>query len=391
LNQKLINSAFLDSYKQGASPTDLRQSIINTFFPFFENKKFLEDHAWIWLVQDFIEFEQISNNAIAIRILNNSLRIHNSANKVNQAGSLKVAFGWLRKIHKTASVSSSWILDLFNKRFDSDNIDLEKHVYDLFDDLGIIIEGICKPYLYEIYHQLQVEAGKEVTIGQVEEHTLGALVNKLDKIADLLELTRPGRMGIKLNRWRNIGKHYSWEIKEKSIVCAYGLANKKEIILNLNGLQNLISQILANTTSLILAHRIYYVDNISLAAQLKLLPRDVEPNSKGKTFSIKTMLSAMGFEILGLDVKDTSISLVIKNALLISDDERRMELFQAAIMASHVKQNCSVSLDYFDKNGKPNYRVSYDVLAIQKLMKKDYSAISLVDYISSANYQDLKN
>lgn len=52
LNQELIDSTFLNSYKEGANPSLLREKIIGQFMPFFTNVAFLEQHAWFWLIEE---------------------------------------------------------------------------------------------------------------------------------------------------------------------------------------------------------------------------------------------------------------------------------------------------------------------------------------------------
>jgi hypothetical protein len=360
------------------------------FGPYFENKLFLKDHAWIWLIQDCIELNQISHDHVSTGLLREILEIPRTSKKSNSKSSLSIANEWLPEIHEAAKVSNSWVLDLFEKKNNKTSSDIEKTVYDLFEDVGTIIEGISKPFLYELYHQYRNVNNAGEKYADIFLRKLGNVIEGLEKEASLVALTQPGNWNVKLNDWRNIAKHYSWKMNGEEIDCYYGKKKDKTITLTRKQLEELVRRILLNTTALMLAHRVFIVDNTEEAIRAGVAATKLTPNVKGKLFSVKTMIAGLGFEVLELKANGTETIIKIKNALLIPDDERRNELFPAAIMAGHVKPNSSVRLDYFTKNDEPNFRVEYDAGSLKILLSMDFSTVSPAVLIKLAKTTELR-
>lgn len=387
VNQELLESAFLNPYRNGEFPADLRSKVLKAFKPYTRNHDFLENNAWIWLTQEWIEFQLISPQKQAVDLLNELTGVYHKSFDRSNEKSLGSAFFWLEKMYTNATVSNAWLHDLLIRRNSKEFSNPEKEIYDCFSDLSTLIEGIGKPFLHAIFEQSALSRADNF-LPESRGFNLGKLVAAIDQSLELRILTRPGKWELKINDWRNIADHYSWEPKDVRITCRYGKGNENSLILDKEELRLLVDTVLANTTAVMLAHRLFCVDNTRQAKDLNLLP-SVEPNIKVKQSSIRAMLSAMGFHVVQVQLTPRVINLTIKNALQVPDVKRLNELFPAAILGSHLQADSLIRLIYLDRSDKPMYEISYDVEGIKELLRDRKQKITVIDYIRNATFKNL--
>lgn len=101
-------------------------------------------------------------------------------------------------------------------------MNLDEYAFELFRNIGGLIESTLQPYLKEFYCLTCISNGIPVSADTAQNEDFGRVIAKLEKMIPLPNLVAPAPWGLRLNQWRNISQHHTYKVVEDKIVAEYG-------------------------------------------------------------------------------------------------------------------------------------------------------------------------
>lgn len=388
-SKQFVDATLLASFQYGATPNDIRDSILELFSPYINNRQYFEDQSWRFLIQDGIEFQAIVKDNRANGLFKKSLEMHRNAKIAYSNESLTIQSQWITPIYESGKRSVSWAKNLLSEsRNDMD--DAYDLVYMGYKDIGVITEGISKPLIFELYHQSLLAKGKERKFDEINVMNFGTIVNEMVENDGMREFYVPSPWGLTIVEWRNIAKHDSWEIQDDEIINTYGVKKDKQIVIKINELKEITNYLLMLTTAMLVSHRVFHIDNIEESYNLGLLPKELSVRKESKLLEFRTQLAANGFDLE--DYSDSKEEFVadVRNVLFESDDDRRIKLFGMAAFLGKFVESQNVVIVYYGKDGSINYEVKYS----RQILNNFYDGginMTISNLITNAEFEDKKH
>ncbi len=372
LIDQMLGASILAPYKTGIGPNELKKRVYDLFLGHIRNKRFIIDRGWLYLVPDAIELSIIQTDRRAIGLFKESINLHNQARKANTTACLKANNDSLYQMHQSGGISVTWVESLFRRIHKPDK--LEDRGYNFFQDIGVILESVFKPYLFELYFQTKIIEDPGCTAPNANSLTFGTAIDYLIENQELGQYLRPEPWKLKLSQWRNIAQHFSWIVVGEDILCKYGTNSEFEIRISERDIEELINCILGLTTALKTSFRVFQIDTIFEANELGLLHKDIRVRDELRDFNLYCVLASIGFRVLVATNLPDGKLVKIQNALLESDDPRRTELYPVARLISHFHRDSNIIVQYYSKDGVPNYQVAFDADVLRKFENREIEA-----------------
>lgn len=77
------HTSLFAAFRDGMTPSEVKEDIVNSFSPYFENQGALEKNTVQLLVPEIIEFAKVSTDKWAMDVFEFALQVHKGAKRQN--------------------------------------------------------------------------------------------------------------------------------------------------------------------------------------------------------------------------------------------------------------------------------------------------------------------
>lgn len=375
-------SPLLKMIQAGQKPEEIKEAVIDSLRPYFENKDILEQLAIDALVPESINLLQIQKDEWCFRMFENCINTFRSAKSKDTQGCFESLANWQPQIDQ--SLSTFW--SVLHLEVDKNILEIEEFLSECLSNIGDIIEGLTKPYLKVIFHQIKISNAIKISIEDIDSLDLGNIINELIIESDYPELFIPPPWGVKLSQWRNIAYHHTAKIENNKIICWYGKKSKKRVVeLSRDALLKMVHTIYQIYKIIRLAHTLFFVDNLK---EISKFSTPIVERSEAKFLSFVTAIASQGFEVV--EYKDTNdeTKIILKDVSDLDPKQRRIHASQFLFALWLINQSTQrVAIEYRENNNTPNFLVSVN----SNICKKIYNGeLDPVDIVKIMDMVDLK-
>lgn len=339
------DSDYLSMLEQGASPADVKQSIISILAPYFENGHILDELAIVVLAIDAVSVSKFQNDKWALDMFSNVLKVYRKALAINKKHCLDTGARWQEKIvHGTSEYVSSFLLEV-----DKEELPLQEFRYEVFRNIGGNIEASIQPLLRELLIQVRVGRGKTNPDAGVDTMDLGLVVGELFDTSGYPELFAPPPWNIRLNQWRNMAQHHKTRVEKQEIIGTYGLgSNEREVRFTRDELFNALMKIHSILAVMKTARSIFYTDNIK-EMRLRVTKTDLRPEHL--MFHMAVSLATQGYELQEFSQDEDSVKAILVDVTESPTRSRLAHFSQFVFPIWQFFPSKIISTQLFDKNG----------------------------------------
>jgi len=268
-------------------------------------------------------------------------------------------------------------------------LEIEEFLRESLRNIGDIIEGVTKPYLKALLHQIKITTGIKVTLEEIDSLDLGTIVRELIQTSGYADLFMPPPWKIRLNQWRNIVYHHTAKIENNKIVCWYGKApNTKKIQLSRNELLQVLYTILNVYRALKLADSLFFVDNIK---EINKFSPSAEVRDEAEFLNFTASLASQGFEIVKYEKNPDEAKVVVRDVSNMDPDKRRVHASQFLFPLWVITQSKKVIVEYWEKNNTPNLLVSTNSTICEKIYNEESKRSTLAERMAIVDLKAKKS
>lgn len=295
-------------YEFGLTPKDIKELIIETFKPYFENLENLEKYAVSDLTTNWLAFVSIYKEfPDSLRFIDNLLEVFNGAKSQDLNKTIETYVQWLPEIKQ--SISRFW--SLHNNQVNLNKLCIEDFLEESMRMIGQTIEGLSKTFLKLLLQLNRIRRNKSYTLSEIKMKDLGVVIDELLSTTDISELLIFQPHEIRLNQWRNIAYHHNNKIINNEIFCWF---NKNGEYFEFKVSRVEIAEILKNillTFKLIrISETIFSFDNLeSIQSEMNKVGEDSKNiRQEAKLIDFYSLIESQGFKIVDLDIsKELSV------------------------------------------------------------------------------------
>ncbi|WP_435628518.1 hypothetical protein [Candidatus Ferrigenium straubiae] len=305
---------FLAMAEAGVQPEEIKQFVIDTLLPYFENRDILEEFAIDVLAPEVVNIYKTKQNPTIEAGFHFVLQLYRRAKLSDGNASLNACADAEGDI--SAGLAHYWSCMYLEQ--EKAELEIHEFAFECFRLMGTLIEACIQPFLRDLLRQARIVRGKNPTLPT--NMSLGNLVGELFDTLGFPELMAPSPWGIRLNQWRNIAQHHRTRVEADRIVGTYGEhPNEQEVSLSRSELMEALRAIAAIFNAIKLARTIYFIDNLR---QLKPLLRETNLREDARLLSIVTAISSQGFRVSNIHLSDSEATLELVD--LQSPSEQRV-------------------------------------------------------------------
>lgn len=364
------NNIFRELYEDGITSDEIKDRIVGTLQPFFNNRNNLDENAINILVPDYINLNRLRGKYSGIdKDIKIVLTTYSDAISINSD-----------LLYETISELMPEIIETGNKFWafvhlerDKSKLEFYEFVKESFDNIGDIIEGIMKVQIIENIAVNRIIRKKPFKISQIKSTKLGILLEELIQHSNYPHLFKTQPDEIKFSNWRNISAHKSYQIQSDLVICRFGTPpNEKSFYLSRPELFDRVNQIVRTLEVLNLSHKFFGFDNID-----KIRPK--QGNNQRETSGRDEMwllffisgICSQGFEVIKFDYENNGKALMIVKDLTEQDPKMRGIHTSQFIYSIWVGTRASdISIEYRQRNGQLYLRSSSNKEVCEKIYKK---------------------
>jgi len=337
-------SPFLQMIEIGISPEEIKESIIETLEPSFRNRDVLLERA-VHLIPEAVVLARMENDPWALDMYQRCLDVHRSAQVAVGEESLRICVLWERAVLR--GLCEYW--SALHLEVPKDDLPLEEFKYEMFRNIGMLIEAPMQPHLRELLQQVRLGARMSDPGAGLDTMSLGQVVDELSKTSGFPELFAPPPWGVRLNQWRNIAQHHTSRVDGSTIVCWYGRKpGIKELRLSRLQLWAASQTLLNVFNAMKLARIIFLADNIQAAR--KFLP-DIDYPPEDVILAFASQAASQGFEVIDVKLTDEEAIAILRDVSDLDPNERRFHASQFVyVLWFHTNRPC-VKVEYREKDG----------------------------------------
>lgn len=355
----IVMYMFRDLFDEGSSPSEVKETVINTLSPFYQNKDAL--NKWATFGSNLSAFGFViryKSDSLFEKALLEILQFYRMAFEKSKIQMLKIIASALEEDEKRENL-------MFSVRLKTPRIvpkDLHEALFQYMEHIGANLEVGTKHLVAEIYALMQLLYERPIDLDKINAMDFGVLINNIlvkEHFSDLLK-TSPN--GLKLSDWRNIAYHHNYSVQGELVTCTYGRENKSFTI-TWEEFEQYVHQIMRTTNALNIARAIFSFDNMDeLIQHVEKAPNIIRPQIW--LTNLKISLASQGFEIESLEYDKKCVNITLrdlKNKGDFSADfqlERRMHSSQFLYHFWTIYAGDVVSIVYTDAGGVAKYRSS---------------------------------
>lgn len=248
-------------------------------------------------------------------------------------------------------------------------------MHECLRNIGDIIEGLTKPYLKALLHQIRIANGIKTVLEDIDSLDLGTIVSRLIQTSGYADLFMPLPWNITLNQWRNIAYHHNTRIENSEIICWYGKTpNIKEIRLSRSELLQVVQTAFDVYRTIRLAHTLFFIDNLE---EINRYSPTVEVRDEAEFSNFATGLASQGFEIVEFKKNADEAKLVVKDVSNLNPDQRRFHASQFLFPLWLLTKSEQVTVEYREKDNIPNLLISANSTICEKIYNQELEPLTL--------------
>ncbi|EPV4646340.1 hypothetical protein ACV6CB_001423 [Clostridium perfringens] len=319
------NKIYLDMIESGYSPEYIKEMVIEEFNQFFVNKEILQRNAIEVLLPELINLIKLKQYEKYYQEFIMCVDMYTRSMNIDREECFKAFANWSLDINK--AINKYWII--YNLDRVMEGLTLEEYVEVTFKNIGKLIEGVIKPYLFNILNNIYIIKGEKEKIDTFKKKDLGVFFeeiiqsNMLGKLFNIQLETIGGIKQIKLNQLRNIVAHENYEFEGNVIKCF--IKKKNEVIdsfsISIEQLKKCFSDVYYTLGAIKLAYTIFFIDNIDEI--IKYNPDKLNIRVEQQIVNTFLGIQSQGFKIIDF-VEDSMESKLILQDILCNDEKQRM-------------------------------------------------------------------
>lgn len=361
----------LHMIEMGNTPDDIKEAVIDSLSPYFENEDILEKNAINLLVTESINLLKLKIHSWHFDYFKKCLLTFRSAKIKDSHASFESCAYWQNEIKQ--SVSEHW--SSYYLEIPKNTLENEEYVFECLRNMGTIIEGLIKPYSKVFIHNVRISNGVKTTPHNINSLSFGAIVNELIKKSDCSDLFVLTSKKIQLNQWRNIAYHHSARIENNEVICWYGKSSNLQYIrFTKEELLQTVHDIYKIYIALNLAHTLFFVDNIDEI--IKFSPSG-EVRDEADFLNFIVGLNSQGFEIANFDKNDKETILVIRDVSKMPSIQRLPHVSQFIFQLWIITHSNQLIIEYYDNKNTPCFRLSSNSEICEKVYNGDLDELVL--------------
>lgn len=362
---------FLRMIQKGMTTNDIKEAVIESLDPYFENKKILEKYAINYLAVESINLLKLKNDNCFFEKFEECLSTYRSAKIKDPNACFKSCTLWQNEIEKSVSE----ILSLFKLEIDKNTLENEEFLLECLRNIGGMIEGAMKPYLKIFLLQVRIANDKKINPDKIKLSNLGKIVDELINESKCPNLFMVAPTKIRLNQWRNIAYHHSARIEKDEIVCWYGVgSNLKYFRFSRNDFMQIVGDISKILNVLKLTHTLFFIDNFDEI--IKFSPTyQVREETEFLNFVIG--LNCQGYEIVKFEQNKDKAVLIIRDSLKLPSHQRLSHVSQFIYLLWILTRSNQLIIEYHDNNNTPSFRLNSNSDLCEKVYKGEMNELIL--------------
>ena len=333
--------------ENGYTPSTIKNEIIETFRPYFQNPSNLEKYAINYMVADWINFLGISIKYPGIEVdIKTVLGAYEEAKNRNFSETMDV-LSTLIPVHLEAG-NKFW--SFLNLEVNKKDLELYEFVKASMDDISNIIEGISKSVYVENVLINKIKRGKIIDLEKTLSNKLGNLIQDLIENSEYSSLFIVQSESLKLSEWRNISAHNTYSIQGEKIICEVGESNNKFAFeIERVELFERVNYCMPTAEVLKIVHKIFSFDNLpEISARLKKENINSQPEIGFLMFS--SALMSQGFEIQNIEYNTEFASLELSDLTNENPKDRGIHSSQLLNQLWLLTDSKDLEIKYFTKD-----------------------------------------
>lgn len=199
------------------SPEQYKQVIVHLLSPYFVNQDLLNEFAIDFLAPEAVNLARVNDDPWTKEMFSKVLIEHQTAANLNSTSCFEGCASWHTEIRQ----ASSKYVSAINLNANLERLSLEDYQYEVFRNIGALIEANIQPYLRELLLQNRICRGKSNPTEKLKTMSLGRVIDELYQFSNYNELFAPPPWGIRLNQWRNIAQHHQTRVENNKIIGKY--------------------------------------------------------------------------------------------------------------------------------------------------------------------------
>ncbi|RZT89806.1 hypothetical protein EV678_0600 [Azospira oryzae] len=344
-------SPLLQAYEAGYTIEEIKSSVFEALAPEFENAAMLDRYGIDLLTVEAVNIAKIRNSDWASSLFDQCLRIRRLYLANDPDDCAKTCASWEEPIGKALSLYWSAV------RFEHEKADLplDEFAYELFRNIGGLIEGTLQVYLKELLHLAQRSQGESVAFADVDSLGLGKVVQMVGEKAGIAPYLALPPWNVPLNQWRNIAQHYSMDSSGSSIVCRYGSKQQHSIALTRPEMLEVARALFLLFSTIRTAQTLFALDHAdALVVHCKGFVR----KEADTQFQFVVGAASQGFEVVELDVSEDCARAVLADVTLQDADARSIHASQFVYPLWIATRSQLLIIDYRAKSGNVTLRTT---------------------------------
>ena len=359
--------------QMGVKPKEIKEAVVESLEPYFDNRDILEQLAIKVLVPESINLLRIQKDKWLFEMFEKCLSTYHSAKTKDQQSCFKACALWQPYI--VHSISEYW--SVLHLEVPKNDLGIEEFLHECLRNIGDIIEGVTKPYLKVLLHQVRIVNGIKTALEEINALDLGTIVNELVSKSGYGDLFMPPPQNIRLNQWRNIAYHHTAKIENGDIICWYGKTpNIKEVRLSRDELLQAVQTLVNIYGVLRLAYTLFCIDNLN---EIDEYSPAGEVRDEAVFVNFAAALASQGFEIVDYNKNPDCTKLVVKDVSNLNPDERRFHASQFLLPLWVITHSKRVIIEYREKDNTPNFQVSANSDICEKIYEGELELPSLAE------------
>jgi len=354
------HSWLLQLYEQGFTPEQMKETILATLIPEFNDSSILERYDIGLLCTEYVNITKIKQVQWVSELYDECTRIRRKSLRHNPNLCAEICANWEQQISGALSVFWSSA----NLEQDKTELPIEDFAYDVFRIIGSLIEGTLQVYLKELLHVRSIQEPQSLSFDYVNELSLGTVVRELENMVGKGHFLTLQPWGIPLNQWRNIGQHFSIVINDSQVHCRYGAKNQHHIALSRAEVLEVARALFLAFSAFRTSHTIFFLENAdALVAHCKGFKR----RESDQMFEFAVAAASQGFE-----VKDIKLSEGIATAVLadVTDQDIKKRAIHASQFGYELwmrKRTERAAIEYVTKQGKLYLRATMQAVDCERV------------------------
>jgi hypothetical protein len=345
------SSPFEVFYENGIKSEDIKQGIIETLAPYFQNHDRLVKYSMTWLITGWVNFLKLQQSKWHLDNFEKVLKLFNDAKSCDKNHCISIIVEWLPEINQ--SISRFWSFK--NMERNSNDLILDDYLQENLRLIGQLLEGVIKSYLKLTLELNRLTRGKQYSAAETLSMDLGIVIDELISTTNFSGLFSPPPWNLKLNQWRNIAYHHSAKVEKERMLCWYGKTpNINTIILTRDELLDVVKCI-ANIHNIFKnVEFIFVFDNLP-DYQRECENKGVNLNlrDEAKILDLFAGMNSQGFKIIDYSKKENVSNMVIED--LTDEEAKKRAIHSSQFLYSlwFYTKSANLSIEYRLKDGTP--------------------------------------